>query len=314
MRFIWDFIRYVIYLCLLLLLGSGLYAGNTAYNQLFSAPWDKILGMENHRDDLDQVHRAEARYGWEQVVITSKDGTKLRGTYIENDPQSHRAVILLHGLFQNRTMCLGYASIYRNLGYNVLMPDLRGHGESDGTHTDWGVHDIEDMDGWVAFLRSRDPQVQIGFHGISLGAGMSLLYAASPQGHEMKFYVADSSYGNLLELGKEKLYKYTEDDHYVLGMDALNPFFQLALYYHTHKWMSDLDPLSQVAHMDTPVLFLHGSADTLIPPDIAQKLADQCTSKDKQLVLFQGVAHAMEMPEDPEAYTRAVQQFVQRVE
>ena len=45
----------------------------------------------------------------------------------------------------------------------------------------------------------------------------------------MKFYVADSSYGNLLELGKEKLYKYTEDDHYVLGMDALNPFFQLAL-------------------------------------------------------------------------------------
>ena len=59
MRFIWDFIRYVIYLCLLLLLGAGLYAGNTAYNQLFSAPWDKILGMENHRDDLDQVHRAE---------------------------------------------------------------------------------------------------------------------------------------------------------------------------------------------------------------------------------------------------------------
>ena len=87
MRFIWDFIRYVIYLCLLLLLGAGLYAGNTAYNQLFSAPWDKILGMENHRDDLDQVHRAEARYGWEQVVIT-QGRHQAPGTYMKTIPRA----------------------------------------------------------------------------------------------------------------------------------------------------------------------------------------------------------------------------------
>ena len=206
---LWSLFKGLIYMALLALLLAGGFAGNMAYEELFHAPWDQILGIENHRRDLSQIHAMENRYGWQSVTVPSEDGTRLKGSYIESGNRNHRAVILLHGLYQNRSMCVPYADIYREMGYSVLMVDLRGHGESGGEYPDWGVHDIEDLNAWVDFLKAKDPSMQIGIHGISLGAAMALLYSGSKEGSAMKFYVADSSYASLMELGREKIMHYT---------------------------------------------------------------------------------------------------------
>lgn len=207
-------------------------------------------------------------------------------------------------------MCIPYANIYRRMGYNVLLADLRGHGESEGGHTDWGIHDVEDMNAWVSLLRSKNPQMQIGFHGVSLGAAMALIYSASDEGKQMKFYVADSSYGDLLDLGRDKLMKYTGDDRLVLGMDVLNPFFQAALYMHTGKLLSDIDPVNRVQHMTSPVLFLHGAKDQLVPPEVAELLLADSSSTNKKLYIFQGASHTMEMSANGPAYREYVTDFI----
>lgn len=309
MRFLWDFFKYLVILVVLVLFGVGCYAGNTAYNELFSEPWDKILGIENHRNDLNTIHQLEAQNGWQRVHVTSKDGTRLTGTYINRG--SGKTVIILHGLYQNRTMSVPYAEIYEKLGYNILMPDIRGHGESGGRTDDWGIHDIEDMDSWTNFVRSKTPGGPIGFHGISLGAAMSLLYAGSESGKNMAFCVADSSYGNVLELGQEKLLNFTGDRKLLLGMELTEPFFRGALYYHTGKTLGDLDPVHRVRHMKTPVLFLHGDVDSLIPPHIAENLLTNCGSQKKKLIYFQGSGHANAVGDNPEGYTAAIKNFVQ---
>ena len=121
MRFLWYFFKYLVALVLVLLLGVGAYAGNTAYQQLFNRPWDKLLAIENHRNDLDTIHMLEQKYGWQRVSVHSGDGTRLQGTYIENPSGSHDTVIILHGLYQNRTMDVPYARVYLARGYNVLM-------------------------------------------------------------------------------------------------------------------------------------------------------------------------------------------------
>jgi fermentation-respiration switch protein FrsA (DUF1100 family) len=310
MHFIWKLIKTLFLLALVIVLAAGLYAGNMAYEELFTAPWDRILGIENHRKDLTAIHSMEDRYGWHRVTVPSKDGTNLRGTYIEDRNGSKKAVILLHGLYQNRSMCLPYVTMYRNLGYNVLLVDLRGHGESDGIMTDWGIHDVDDMNAWVDFLRSKNRNMEIGLHGFSLGAAMALIYSGSKEGQDMKFYVADSSYGNLLELGREKIMTYTGDERLVLGMNILNPFMQAAMFYHTGKLLSAVDPIAQVTHMTSPVLFLHGGADQLIPPSTAEELLAASSSQNKQLYIFQGAGHTMEMAANSEAYRGTVQKFL----
>ena len=310
MHFIWKLIKTLFLLAIIIVLAAGFYAGDIAYKELFTAPWDRILGIENHRKDMAPIHGMENRYGWQRVTVPSKDGSNLRGTYIEDMNGSKKAVILLHGLFQNRSMCLPYVSMYRNMGYNVLLVDLRSHGESDGAMTDWGIHDVDDMNAWVDFLRSKNPNMEIGLHGFSLGAAMCLIYSGSKEGQEMKFYVADSSYGNLLQLGREKIMTYTGDDRLVLGMNILNPFMQASMFYHTGKLLSSVDPIDQVSHMTSPVLFLHGGADQLIPPSTAEELLAASSSTNKQLYIFQGAGHTMEMAANREAYRNTVQKFL----
>ena len=115
----------------------------------------KILGVTKQTADLSRIHRREQKDGWQPVEIRSADGTKLRGTYIENSRSSDRTVILLHGLYQNRSMCIPYVDMYRDMGYNVLLIDQRGHGESGGSHTTWGLRETDDLDAWTEWLRGK---------------------------------------------------------------------------------------------------------------------------------------------------------------
>ena len=75
---------------------------------------------------MSTVRQWEKERGWEPVRVNGQDGTILRGTYIENRHDSHKTVILIHGLYQNRSMCLPYMEVYRRLGYNILLIDLAG--------------------------------------------------------------------------------------------------------------------------------------------------------------------------------------------
>ena len=148
--------------CLAVILGGiGVYIGNMAYEEFYDAPWDQLLGIENHSRDVSTVRQWEKERGWEPVRVNGQDGTILRGTYIENRHDSHKTVILIHGLYQNRSMCLPYMEVYRRLGYNILLIDLRGHGESEGAHTEWGIREIDDLAMWCQWLRNRDEQMSI---------------------------------------------------------------------------------------------------------------------------------------------------------
>ncbi len=310
MKFIWKGIKLCLVAVILLSTVLGFYAAHIAYDRLFHAPWDRILGIADNRGRLSAIHEEERRNGWQPVTIRSKDGTELHGTYIEDSRREADTVILLHGLYQNRSMMLPYAEIYRNMGFHVLMIDLRGHGESGGDQTSWGIHETDDIDAWRSWIHERTPASKEGIHGVSLGAALALIYGGTEKGKEVAFYVADSSYGNLMKLGEDKLSAFTGDPMLVDMMDLLYPFFQVTLYGNEGKWLSDIDPLDSAKKMTSPVLFLHGEKDSLVPAKVAEELFDAAGSRNKRLVLFPEAGHTMELGTDRSAYVEAVQNFI----
>lgn len=100
------------------------------------------------------------------------------------------------------------------MGYNVLLIDQRRHGESGGSHTTWAFGETDDLDAWTEWLRGKDGGVKIGMHGISLGGAMALIYSGTERGKKISFYVADSAYGGMMELGKDKISAYTGDPRF----------------------------------------------------------------------------------------------------
>jgi hypothetical protein len=62
------------------------------------------------------------------ISIPANDGVILRAWNLQPQKSFGNAVILSHGLSDNRTGMMGYAEFFLRHGYDVLMPDTRAHG------------------------------------------------------------------------------------------------------------------------------------------------------------------------------------------
>jgi alpha-beta hydrolase superfamily lysophospholipase len=107
----------------------------------------------------------ESRY--EDVYITSKDGLKLHGYQIKNFENS-TWVILAHGYAGNADDMIYNAKKFYDMGYNVLIVDLRGHGKSEGNYIGMGWEDRKDILNWISFILEDNPNDKIFYTGYQL--------------------------------------------------------------------------------------------------------------------------------------------------
>ncbi|MEO7357003.1 MAG: hypothetical protein ABIY50_05760 [Ignavibacteria bacterium] len=68
---------------------------------------------------------------FENVTFKTSDNINLKGWFSKGSDSS-KTIILLHGYKANRTELIPKAKIFKDAGYNILLYDARGCGESDG--------------------------------------------------------------------------------------------------------------------------------------------------------------------------------------
>ena len=84
-------------------------------------------------DSLQQSHALR------DTTIVAADGALLHGYFVAAPEPTDKTAVLVHGYTDNaiRMMMIGY--LYNHdLGYNILLPDLRNPGLSDGDHDQMG--------------------------------------------------------------------------------------------------------------------------------------------------------------------------------
>ncbi|MDQ0204053.1 alpha/beta hydrolase [Pectinatus haikarae] len=270
-----------------------------------------VPALADYSQNVDRIETVEAKKGWERAEITTKDGYTLAGTYIKNPVSSKKAVLILHGLYQNRSMSIDYVPLYQRLGFNVLLVDLRGHGQSGGQMT-WGKNEVGDIDEWIGYLRDRKANDQIGIHGVSLGGAYALLHSGANTPVKADFYVEDSAYDDLALVYREKLRMFLQMPQENFIISALWFYCQLSMYWHTGETMADLSPIKSVVKTQSPILFLHGGADALIPKTAMQSLYDAGSSY-KEFHIFPNAAHAVSLNSDPREYYDVLHKFLKDI-
>lgn len=111
-----------------------------------------------------------------QRWVTTSDGVRLSVQVIDGPADAVATVVITHGFIHwSRTPPIhGFASRLAER-FDVVVPDLRGHGRSGGRNT-MGRVEVDDLETVIVACATRDrPVVTLG---ISLGGGISLMHAS----------------------------------------------------------------------------------------------------------------------------------------
>ena len=138
------------------------------------------LSLKLHRLPLrhQQAIAADVRTDFhaelQDVAINAADGVVLKGWFVHPRDYNGNAVILLHGITDNREGVAGYAHLLLEHGYAVLLPDARRHGESGGELATYGIKESDDIHRWVSWIYAHDPPQCVYGFGESYGAALML--------------------------------------------------------------------------------------------------------------------------------------------
>jgi fermentation-respiration switch protein FrsA (DUF1100 family) len=241
---------------------------------------------------------------YENVTFQSLDNKlMLHGWFLPSTGEP--VIIMVHGNGYNRDdPTIGTLDIAGQLvkhGYNVLMFDLRGYGESDGNTVSGGYYEKKDLEGAVTFMKQRGFD-RIGVLGFSLGAVTSLLAAAEDK--DVDAVVSDSSFADLNDIMGPEFTKRTKA-----------PGFFLHPILYVIKIMYGVDfttirPVDAVAEISPrPVFFIHGEADDGIPVAHAYRLFQASQNPQNQLWVVPEAGHTRSFKVQPEEYINKVTAF-----
>jgi pimeloyl-ACP methyl ester carboxylesterase len=257
-----------------------------------------------------------ARYSakLDPVSIRAADGVELRAWYSVPVHENGRAVILLHGIGDNRAGVAGYGSEFLAHGYRVLLPDSRAHGESGGELATYGWRESDDIHRWVLWLYDHGATCVNGL-GESMGAALLLESLAA----EPRFcaVVADSGFSTFRSVA------YDREGYFIgLGRFGLERWFGRTIGFlpaevglHYAKWHYGVDlfhanPVDALRNSTTPVLLIHGDADINILPDHSHVLA--AANSKAEFWLVPGAEHCGAAGKVPQEFWPRVLGFFQQ--
>jgi pimeloyl-ACP methyl ester carboxylesterase len=199
------------------------------------------------------------------VSITTPDAIILRAWTIHPHNGNGDAVILLHGLGDNRAGMAGYAQLLLAHGFTVLLPDARAHGASGGPLATYGLLERNDIRQWFNFLVAQNhPRCIFGF-GESMGAAQLLQsLTVDPR---FCAVAAESSFSSFREIAYDRMGQPFHLGPW-FGRTLLRPVVEFAFLYVRWKYRLDLQQVSpedSVAATKVPVLLIHGQIDSNIP-------------------------------------------------
>lgn len=235
------------------------------------------------------------------------DGEKLYSRLIVPHPESKKWVICVHGYRSYGQRDMAYvASQFSNQHYNILIPDLRAHGQSTGNVIGMGWLDRLDLLKWIQEVVKIEPHAEIILFGGSMGAATVMMTSGEELPASIKGLVVDCGYSSV----------YDEFGAMLRSAFKLPAFPILTIANIMAKKkvgysLKEASSVAQLAKNDLPTLFIHGTGDKFVPH---QMLYDnmEATNGVKESLIVEKAPHLSSFIYEPEHYFDTVFEFIHR--
>jgi len=243
----------------------------------------------------------------ERVEITAWDGVSLVG-HLRRAEQPRRVVLCFHGWHSTWADDFsGPGEPLHAMGCTALFCEMRGGGESGGRYMCYGTRERYDVLDWVRWAREAfGPEVPLYVFGVSFGATCALLAAGSGMGPEINGVIADSGF-----LSAKDICYYIVGQNMHLAAGFFYPQVNFFCQRLAHFTCEEANTLEALAENTRPVLFLHGGADTFVPPEMTERNYAACRAP-KEKLIFPGAGHIRSWYTDPARYEAALSGFFEK--
>jgi uncharacterized protein len=197
----------------------------------------------------------------EEIFLTTVDDEQINGLFL----RGHRPEVILyfHGNAGDLSGWQFVTEDFTRYGYSILIIDYRGYGKSSGVISEKGFYN--DAEAAYHFLVSKKgftPQ-SIIVYGRSIGSGVAVEVASK---HLIRGLVLESPCASLSQLVREKF-------------PLLLPAFYLKYKFNN---------FGKINHVKSPVIFIHGKNDSLIPSAHTEKLFKKFEGKKQKVIIQRG--------------------------
>ncbi|MFO0950247.1 MAG: alpha/beta fold hydrolase [Isosphaeraceae bacterium] len=219
----------------------------------------------------------------EPIEAFAPDGVRLAGLWHAADPgEAERhghprgTVLVLHGFAEDPSTLRDRMAALNGHGWNAAALDTRAHGRSGGDRGSFGGREAADVRAWVDALSAsgrldgadEEPgrEVRVAVWGRSMGAAIAARAAANDP--RIGAVVLEAPYVDLEVTLTRVLRRRRVPLAGLLAWVVLRRAERLA-----GVSLARPRPIDVAARVHVPVLVLHGTDDTLIPPEEARRLA-----------------------------------------
>ena len=276
---------------------------------------DYSLAPDSNRTDRDSCFRQQFREYPESKEWVDSLQTKnaLRDTFVVMpsgechhaffvNRGSKRTAIVVHGWRDCAIKYFWLARIYEHeLGYNVVIPELHGCGESEGEAIQMGWKDRLDVKHWMEIFKSDTMVV----HGVSMGAATTMMLSGEEKPEDIKSlrFVEDCGYTSVWDEFSGQLKEQ-------FGLSEFPLMYTTSLLCKLrYGWsFEEASALKQVKKCHYPMMFIHGSADTFVPTWMVHPLYKAKNDK-KDIWVVEGAGHAQSYRVHKKRYIAALRLF-----
>lgn len=232
---------------------------------------------------------------YDDVYLTTKDNLKLHAWLVKRPEPDAPTVVIFQANAGNMGLRMDIIQQFVvHLRVNVFIVSYRGYGHSEGTPTEEGLK--LDAEAALEYIFTQAPvdKQKVFIHGSSLGGAVAI-YAASELSHyNIRGVILENTFTSLPDM-----------------VDTVMPLVAyLKKPILRNFWPSE----SRIRSVKTPILFISGDNDELVPPAHMQRLKEaavNCSRKEEYIVA--GGTHNMTWRLAGTMYVIRMSQFIKSV-
>lgn len=273
--------------------------------------WTRSNSEPGANPDHDAMHAmAEEWYAahksFAREVTVESDGLKLAGQYL--DFGFDKCAVIIAGRTEGSVYSTVFAEPYVRSGYNILVPDSRAHGNSEGKYVTMGYKEHLDLLRWMEYAHSELSCREIVLHGVCVGAATSVYAATSPDVPEyLRAVTVEGLFENFYEVLRRRIKSRGKKTFPVLQELWLICRLKYGVNY------LKFSPENRIGDLKLPILFIHSKEDRSSLPEVGERLFRLCGSEIKEMVWMETGSHSHIRLAHTREYDDAVISFLSRL-